>query len=119
MLQAEDERLFGESIEDGAIRVYKNLEAAAERLKKEHESMTGVQEITTWKVGSDFPPHMKTEITFGPPPVIQTEKTDATDTLTAIQSAPTIEVLTTFKILANSDEQLRTAYMNRLKELTK
>lgn len=40
---AEDERLPGESIEDGVLRVRKQLENAVDRLKKEHESMRGVQ----------------------------------------------------------------------------
>lgn len=35
MLQIEDERLPGESIEDGAVRVHKALEAAAARIMKE------------------------------------------------------------------------------------
>lgn len=34
-LQAEDERLEGETIEDGIIRVHKQLEQTAERLRKE------------------------------------------------------------------------------------
>jgi hypothetical protein len=42
--QVEDQRLPDESIEDGAIRVYKHLENAVARLKAEHESMRGVQE---------------------------------------------------------------------------
>jgi hypothetical protein len=41
MIQAEDVRLEGESIEDGTIRVYKKLENAVERLKKEAESFRG------------------------------------------------------------------------------
>jgi hypothetical protein len=44
MIQIEDNRLPGESIEDGVIRVHKALEAAADRIIKEHESMRGVQE---------------------------------------------------------------------------
>lgn len=41
MIQAEDTRLEGESIEDGTIRVYKKLENAVERLKKDAESFRG------------------------------------------------------------------------------
>lgn len=35
MLQAEDERLSGESVEDGVIRVYKKLEKAVDMLKRQ------------------------------------------------------------------------------------
>jgi hypothetical protein len=37
MLQAEDERLPGESVEDGVIRVHKALEQARDKIKKAHE----------------------------------------------------------------------------------
>jgi hypothetical protein len=37
MVQAEDERLPGESVEDGVIRVHKELEAAVQKIKDAHQ----------------------------------------------------------------------------------
>lgn len=77
MLQAEDERLPGETVEDGTIRVYKKLENAVERLKKEHEAMRGVQETYPQPypdpnrfhkmTSGQLPP---TQVTFTPTPEI-------------------------------------------------
>ncbi len=67
--------------------------------------------------GSDLPAHLKTEITFGPPPTIQTERADPNDTLALIQNAPSLEILTTFKLLASKDKDLYAAYNLRLKQL--
>ncbi len=57
MLQAEDERLTGESIEDGVIRVYNKLEKAVSKLKQEAESMRGqiIQEAIQG-ARENFPP---------------------------------------------------------------
>lgn len=100
-LWAEEERLPGESIEEGEIRVIKQLEGTAARLRKEYEAMTGVQVQAYGKS------------------VIHPETDKAEDTLTAIKQAHTMEVLSSFKLLANSDSELRKAYMDKVKELTK
>lgn len=73
--------------------------------------------------GADFPPHMKTDITFGPPPVIDYGKhsQNPEDVLEEIKSAPSLEVLKTFKTIAGSpgNEELYKAYCERIKFLVK
>ena len=67
------------------------------------------------------PPENSTLITpkdGSPQYYIQTERTDPNDTLTLIQNAPTLEVLTTFKLLAGKDKDLYSAYCQRLKYLS-
>jgi hypothetical protein len=107
---AEDERLPGESIEDGVLRVRKHLENAVAILKKEKGEANG----------SDLPPHLKTEITYGPAPVIeiQTEKVNPNDTLSLIQNAPNLDVLKTFKLIASGAGPFYNAYCKRIKELS-
>jgi hypothetical protein len=111
----------GETKLDAYRRGLKELDQIAAELRKEHESMTGVHEVTIGSQWQNQPPQSTTFTTtkVTPPYEIQTDKSTPLATMEAIQSAPTIEVLTTFKILANSDEQLRNAYVSRLKELTK
>ena len=105
MLQVEDERLPGESVEDGAIRVYKKLEKAVEKLKSEIQVN-----------GSDLPAHLKTEITFGPPPVIniQDEKLEI-----EIDNCGTFEELLQWKQLHDVlPGKIDAYYKKRLKELS-
>jgi hypothetical protein len=54
---------------------------------------------------------------YSPPPVIQTEKTDPTDTLTLIQNAPDMTALSSFKLLASNNPDLYKAYCSRIKSL--
>jgi|ERR1700677_536675 len=49
---------------------------------------------------------------------IQTERSDPNDTMALIQNAPSMEVLTTFKLLAENDKDLYAAYCHRLKQLS-
>lgn len=120
MLQAEDQRLPGESIEEGTIRVYRELEKTVVRLKTEAEAMRGqIIHDTIQGANRDFPP-------IGPPnPAvinIQDEKPRPMDTLTAIKTAPTLEELKTYKTIASldksKDQSIYNAYCKRLKELT-
>lgn len=110
MLQAEDERLEGESVEDGAIRVYKRLEVAVERLKKEAESFRG-QIISEAKSEARQPTPV--------PEHWEIQKDNPQDTLAQIQTAPNLETLKSFKVIASSDptRELYNAYCLRMKEL--
>lgn len=61
-----------------------------------------------------------TKVTFTPTPEIniQHKTIDPEDTLALIQNAPSLEVLTTFKLLAGKDKVWYSAYNQRVKELT-
>lgn len=119
MIQVEDNRLPGESIEDGVIRVHKALEAAAERIKKEHESMRGVQETYP----QPFPnPNRFDKITDSKESMTiiyqQGSGTELADYLANIQTAVSLDELKSYKLLAANDKTLYNAYNQRLKELT-
>lgn len=132
---AEDERLPGESIEDGVLRVRKHLENAVAILKKEKCEANG----------SDLPPHLKTEVTFTPTPEIniqherieiEIENLSSFDHLGGIEQravnsplkdryykkgielARTMAELSIFKTVASVDKDLYNAYNQRVKELT-
>jgi hypothetical protein len=112
MLQAEDERLPGESIEDGALRVLAALERAVERKKKEAESIRGeiVSEIIQG-TKRDFPP-------IGPamPQSIPTISKDIERLEIAVDNATTLEELRALK-----DEcwklNIQAHYINKFNEL--
>jgi hypothetical protein len=106
-LAAEDERLPGESIEDGVIRVHDALERAAAILKKRVQQNNGPEPVRSFTPQQTGPSVIE----------IQTERSDPDDTLFLIQNAPTLEVLTTFKLLAGKDKDLYAAYNQRVKEL--
>jgi hypothetical protein len=80
-------------------------ELADEWHKKAHPHLQQEPELTR------FPPQL------GVVAEIQTERTDPNDTLALIQNAPTLEVLTTFKLLVGKDTDLYNAYCKRIKEL--
>ena len=115
MLQAEDERLPGESIEDGVIRVYKKLGKAVSKLKQESESMRGqiIQE-TIQGARENFPP-----IGGHPIPIISRDEGEPENTLELIQNAPDMRSLSSFKLIAGKNPELYKAYNLRLKELMK
>jgi hypothetical protein len=90
-----------------------------EAYKKLHEiAMKAVGEVvgtkSDWQPGSDFPNHMKTEITFGPPPVIDLniERLEI-----AIDNAKSLDELAILKPQITGNV-LQSHYMKRLKELT-
>ena len=107
-LAAEDERLPGESIEDGVIRVHDALERAAAILKKRVQQGNGSEPVRSFTPQQTGPSVME----------IQTERSDPNDTMALIQNAPSMEVLTTFKLLAENDKDLYAAYCHRLKQLS-
>jgi hypothetical protein len=111
MIQAEDERLPGESIEDGVIRVQEALWRAAERIKQKAYP-NGREE---WIPGFEFPPHMKTQITFEQPtiPVISkdTERLEI-----QIDNATTLEDLAKLKEQAGKQGLIH-PYMQKMNEL--
>ena len=91
MVQAEDERLPGESIEDGVIRVHKQLEAAVQKIKDAHRIdlsgfamviPNGISEGWTPKEEFKYKPEGTTEIN------LQWEKAEI-----AIENAETLEQL--------------------------
>jgi hypothetical protein len=110
MLQAEDERLPGESIEDGVIRVHKELEAAVQRIKDAHRIDLG-----------DYPlPQPVSQTTPGPSvAVIDYGKQDTTPEglISDIQKATNLSELTPYKLLAAQDKAIYAVYCTRLKEL--
>lgn len=121
---AEDERLPGESIEDGVLRVRKHLENAVERLKKEHESMRGVQETYPQPfpdpkrhghmTSGQLPPQ---QVTYGPTPEInrQHERIQI-----AIENAKTLDELKATKIAGLAvPASLVNLYNQKLELLTK
>jgi hypothetical protein len=71
--------------------------------------------------GSDLPPHLKTEITFGPVPVIQVNSEDREigNILYGISTAKDLKVLDSYKFIAKLNPDHQEAYNERLKELTK
>lgn len=106
--EAEDERLPGESIEDGVLRI----EAA----------LTRAEDILRQRVAAKIDGGSNVQTTPNAPysiPTISTEKVDPNDTQALIQNAPSLEVLTTFKLLASNNTELYKAYCERLKELSK
>lgn len=120
MLQAEDERLPGESVEDGVIRVYKKLEEAVAKLKdgvQDAAANVPLPNYSQYRHMDSFPVEAG-----APPPIIniQDEKEPEHETLWLIQNAPDLDALKAFKLLASSDptKVLYEAYMLRLKQLT-
>lgn len=99
------------------------LSARIEKWHKENSPHLYQDDKQPFIPGTDFPPHMKTEITFGPPPVIDYGKhsQNPEDILEEIKSASSLEILKSFKVIAGSpgNEELYKAYNSRVKELMK
>ena len=107
---AEDERLPGESIEDGVLRVRKHLVKAVDTLKKEAESIRGqIIEETFQGAKRDFPP-------IGPatPQVIDYKQKESLEI--SIDNASTLEDLAKLKQEAGANG-LVSQYMSRLNQL--
>jgi len=101
--EAEDERLPGESIEDGVLRVEAALKRAEDTLRQ--------------KVAPS--PEWANSPVSAPPQVIQLkEQTNIDDLKAEIYTAKTLEELKSYKLVAGTDKDLYAAYNHRLKELT-
>src|ERR1700744_6051211 len=91
-LSAEDERLPGESIEDGVIRVHDALERAASILKKRVQQINGHEPVRS------FTPQQTR------PAVIEIQTERSSDTLTSliadIYSCTELKVLEGYRLLA-------------------
>jgi hypothetical protein len=107
-LSAEDERLHGESIEDGVIRVHDALERAAAILKKRVQNSEPVDS------GMDLLEHMQRS---SPPTVIDLKEVRAKEELEdQILSATSLNELAIIKE-ACGKAGLVTQYMKRLNQL--
>ena len=109
-LSAEDERLPGESIEDGVIRVHDALERAAAILKKRVEAMRGeIIAETLQGAKQQFPP-------IGPPMPQVIDYKQKENLEIAIDNATSLESLAEIKE-ACGKAGLVAQYMKRLNEL--
>ena len=81
------------------------------------------QEEKSWTPGADFPPHMKTEVTFGPLPIISKDKEPEERRIGVlvadIYSCESIKVLETYKLMAKSKPELQAAYNQQFEKLSK
>jgi hypothetical protein len=110
MVQAEDERLPNESVEDGVIRVHKALEQAVGRIKKAHEIDLG------------FGPgiHPPTNPDYSPRPQIAPQVIDYKEKENleiAIDNATSLEDLAKLKEQAGKQGLVR-QYMQKLNYLS-
>lgn len=71
--------------------------------------------------GSDLPPHLKTEITFGPVPIIQVNSEDREIGINEkwITDCTDLKTLQSYRfIIGKSHPELKELYNNKLQELT-
>lgn len=89
-IQAEDERLPGESIEEGIMRVYKQLEVTAGRMRKEaNQDSSGLAYVPTTHMHKDV--FMPEVTTYYPPGNLPTISRDKERLEIAIDNAETVE----------------------------
>lgn len=99
--EAEDERLPGESIEDGVLRIEAALTRAENILKAKIESMRG-QIITETIQGAKSEQWQV--------PVIAKEADPVAGLIADIYTCDNLKVLESYRLLAKKDKQLQAAY---------
>ena len=110
-LAAEDERLPGESIEDGVIRVHDALERAAAILKKRVQESNPEPSLTRFPPPLTGPSVMEIQTDKGPDDRIAAMIAD-------IYSCTEIKVLEGYRLLAKTKPEFQAAYDQQMKKLT-
>lgn len=108
----------GEEIEDAWSELNRRAQAWH---RKEYPHL--YQEEKGWTPGSDFPQHMKTEVTYGPLPIISKDKEPEERTIgiaiADIYSCESLKVLETYRLMAKSKPELQAAYTQQFAKLSK